>query len=69
MFSVFVCLVQGFQALGDLPVLTDSHKGLDMQTRQFVTSQTDKLKNMCNKEKEELCSRSEAHLCKCDQFH
>lgn len=65
--NVFVCPVQGFQALGDLPVLTNSHERLDVLT-EFVTSQIDKLKNTCNKEKKELYSHSEGDLCKCDQF-
>lgn len=51
--------LQGFQALGDLPVFTNSR--LDMLT-QFVTEQTYKLKNMCDKEKKELFSHSEENL-------
>ena len=59
--------MQGCRALGDLPVFTDSHARPDMLT-EFVTAQTDKLKNMCNKEKRELFSHTEEDLCKCDQF-
>ncbi|TDH09288.1 hypothetical protein EPR50_G00085410 [Perca flavescens] len=53
--------LQGCRALGDLPVFTDSHARPDMLT-EFVTAQTDKLKNMCNKEKRELFSHSEEDL-------
>lgn len=35
---------------------------------KFVTAQKEKLKNLCNKEKNELFSRSEKHLSKCDYF-
>lgn len=65
--SAFVCLVQGFQALGDLPAFPHSHERLDTLT-EFVTAQRDKLKNMCNKEKEELFIRSEGNVCKYGQF-
>lgn len=63
----FVCNRQGFRALGDLPVLTNSHGRLDMLT-EFVTTQKDKLKNMFKKEKNELISHSDKHLCKCNQY-
>ncbi|XP_078113700.1 E3 ubiquitin/ISG15 ligase TRIM25-like [Sander vitreus] len=53
--------MQGCQALGDLPVFTDSHARPDMLT-EFVTAQIDKLKNMCNKEKGELFRHSEEDL-------
>ncbi|XP_034391886.1 E3 ubiquitin-protein ligase TRIM47-like isoform X2 [Cyclopterus lumpus] len=53
--------LQGFHALGCLPVFTDSHEGLDMLT-EFTSTQTDKLKNICSKEKKELFSHSEEHL-------
>ncbi|XP_074488279.1 E3 ubiquitin/ISG15 ligase TRIM25-like [Sebastes fasciatus] len=53
--------LQGFQALGGLPVFTDSHQKLDQLT-EFATEQTDKLRNMCNKEKKELFSHSEKNL-------
>ncbi|XP_070764238.1 E3 ubiquitin/ISG15 ligase TRIM25-like [Enoplosus armatus] len=53
-----VQFLQGFQALGDLPVFIDSQERLDMLS-EFVTAQKDKLKNMCNKEKNELSSHSE----------
>ncbi|XP_044047860.1 E3 ubiquitin-protein ligase TRIM47-like [Siniperca chuatsi] len=49
--------LQGFQALCDLPVFTDSHAKLDMRS-EFITVQKDKLKDMCNKEKNELLSHS-----------
>ncbi|XP_059190845.1 E3 ubiquitin-protein ligase TRIM65-like [Centropristis striata] len=49
--------LQGFQALGDLPESTHSHERRDLT--EFVSAQTDKLKNMCNKEKKELFSHSE----------
>ncbi|XP_038561200.1 tripartite motif-containing protein 16-like [Micropterus salmoides] len=50
--------IQGFRALGDLPVFTHSHERHDMLT-EFVTAQKDKLKNMCDNEKNELLSHSE----------
>ncbi|XP_031720342.1 tripartite motif-containing protein 16-like [Anarrhichthys ocellatus] len=50
--------LQGFQALGGLPVFTDSHERLT----KFTSAQMDKLKNMCSKEKEELFSHSEENL-------
>ncbi|XP_054476412.1 tripartite motif-containing protein 16-like [Anoplopoma fimbria] len=53
--------LQGFQALGGLPVLSDPHEGLDKLT-EFTSAQTDKLKNMCSKEKKELFSHSEEYL-------
>lgn len=49
----FVCLVQGFQALGDLPAVTDSRERLDTLT-EFGNAQKEKMTHMCNKEKEEL---------------
>ncbi|XP_063337287.1 probable E3 ubiquitin-protein ligase MID2 isoform X2 [Pelmatolapia mariae] len=42
--------LQGFQTLGDLPVLIDSHRVLDNLTK-FVTAQKNKMKKMCDKEK------------------
>lgn len=65
--SVFVCLVQGFWALGDLSVLTDSHEKPDMLA-EFVTAQKDKLGNMCSKAKNELFSHCEENVCKCNHF-
>ncbi|XP_049929521.1 E3 ubiquitin/ISG15 ligase TRIM25-like isoform X2 [Epinephelus moara] len=56
-----VQFLQGFQALGDLPVFTDSQDGLDMLS-DFVTAQTDNLKKMCDKEKKELFSHCEDNL-------
>ncbi|XP_029289966.1 tripartite motif-containing protein 16-like isoform X2 [Cottoperca gobio] len=53
--------LQVFQALGVLPVFTDSHEKPDMLT-DFVTAQTDKLKAMCNKEKKEVFSYCEENL-------
>lgn len=53
--------LQGFQAMGGLPVFTDSHQTPDQLT-EFVTAQTDKLRNICNKEKRELFSHSEENL-------
>ncbi|XP_073328983.1 E3 ubiquitin/ISG15 ligase TRIM25-like [Pagrus major] len=53
--------LQGFQALDDLPAFTDSRERPDTLT-VFVTAQKDKLKNMCNKEKNELFSHSEKNL-------
>ncbi|XP_059190950.1 tripartite motif-containing protein 16-like [Centropristis striata] len=53
--------LQGFQALGDLPESTHSHERHDILT-EFVSAQTDKLKNMCHKEKKELFSHSEENL-------
>ena len=58
---------QGFQALHHLPPFTDSHESFDTLT-EFVTAQKKKLKNMCDREKNELFSRSENNLCKCDLF-
>nr|XP_033491379.1 tripartite motif-containing protein 16-like protein [Epinephelus lanceolatus] len=46
-------VIQSFQALGDLPVFTDSYDGLDMLS-EFVTARKDELKNMCDKERREL---------------
>lgn len=59
--------MQGFQALDHLPALTASHERVDTLT-EFVTAQKKKLKNMCDKKKNELFSRSENNLCKCDLF-
>uniref|UniRef100_A0A7N8XVW0 Tripartite motif-containing protein 16-like n=1 Tax=Mastacembelus armatus TaxID=205130 RepID=A0A7N8XVW0_9TELE len=53
--------LKGFQAMGDLPVLTDSHERLDTLTA-FVTAQQDKLKNMCKQKKNELFICSEKHV-------
>nr|XP_020469441.1 tripartite motif-containing protein 16-like [Monopterus albus] len=54
--------LRDFQALGDLPVFTDSHDRLDTLA-EFVTTQKDKLKNMCNKEKKLfICSGSNVLL-------
>ncbi|XP_070687110.1 E3 ubiquitin/ISG15 ligase TRIM25-like [Pempheris klunzingeri] len=56
-----VQFLQGFYGFGDLPVFTESHDSPDMLTK-FVTAQKDKLKNMFNKEKNELFSHSDKHL-------
>uniref|UniRef100_A0A671U088 E3 ubiquitin/ISG15 ligase TRIM25-like n=1 Tax=Sparus aurata TaxID=8175 RepID=A0A671U088_SPAAU len=53
--------LQGFQALDHLPALTASHERIDTLT-EFVTAQKKKLKNMCDKKKSELFSRSENNL-------
>ncbi|KAM9351961.1 tripartite motif-containing protein 16-like [Symphorus nematophorus] len=53
--------LQGFWALGDPPVFTDSHESLDRLT-EFVTAQQDKLKNMCNEEKKALFSHPKNDL-------
>ncbi|XP_078024174.1 tripartite motif-containing protein 16-like [Epinephelus lanceolatus] len=45
--------ISSFQALGDLPVFTDSYDGLDMLS-EFVTARKDELKNMCDEERREL---------------
>ncbi|XP_035520632.1 E3 ubiquitin-protein ligase TRIM47-like [Morone saxatilis] len=52
---------QGFQALGDLPAFTDSQERPDTLT-EFVTAQKDKLKNVCNKGKNELVAHSEENM-------
>ncbi|XP_039881100.1 E3 ubiquitin-protein ligase TRIM47-like [Simochromis diagramma] len=49
--------LQGFQTLGDLPVLTDSHRELDNLTK-FVTAQKNKMKKMCDEEKRDLTDYS-----------
>ncbi len=59
--------MQGVRALGDLPVLTDSHEKPET-LMNFVAAQKDKLKSICNKEKNELFSRSEDNMCKYDPF-
>ncbi|XP_071360260.1 E3 ubiquitin/ISG15 ligase TRIM25-like [Trachinotus anak] len=53
--------LQGFQALGSLPASPHSHQRLDRLT-EFVTAQKDKLKNMCNKGKNELIVRTEGNV-------
>ncbi|XP_063760527.1 E3 ubiquitin/ISG15 ligase TRIM25-like [Eleginops maclovinus] len=53
--------VQGFKALRDPPVSTDSHESPDTLT-EFISEQTKKLKNMCNKEKKELLHHPEENL-------
>ncbi|XP_019217410.1 tripartite motif-containing protein 16 isoform X2 [Oreochromis niloticus] len=50
-------LLQGFQTLGELPVLTDSHRELDNLTK-FVTAQKNKMKKMCDEEKKDLMDYS-----------
>ncbi|XP_004570872.1 E3 ubiquitin/ISG15 ligase TRIM25 [Maylandia zebra] len=49
--------LQGFQTLGDLPVLTDSHRELDNLTK-FVTAQKNKMKKMSDEEKRDLTDYS-----------
>lgn len=46
---------QGCQTLGDLPSFNDVHTKFGGLT-EFVNDQKHKLKNVCNKEKEDLCS-------------
>ncbi|TNN59782.1 Tripartite motif-containing protein 16 [Liparis tanakae] len=53
--------LKGVHALGGLPVFTDWHEGLDTLT-EFTSTQTDKLINICSKEKKELLSHSKEHL-------
>ncbi|XP_042268234.1 E3 ubiquitin-protein ligase TRIM47-like [Thunnus maccoyii] len=53
--------LEGFQALGDLPVFTDSHESHDMLSN-FVTAQKNKLKDMCDQMKNELFSHCEENL-------
>lgn len=60
--------MQGFQALDHLPALTASHEKIEMRTEFVVNAQKEKLKNMCDKKKNELFSHSEKSLCKCDLF-
>ncbi|XP_049929523.1 tripartite motif-containing protein 16-like [Epinephelus moara] len=48
-----VQFLESFQALGDLPVFTDSYDGLDMLS-EFVTARKNELKNMCDEERREL---------------
>lgn len=64
----FVCLVQAYQALYDLPVLVDSNEGLDTLT-EFVAEQKDKLKKMCSIGERALFHHFEENLCECDTFH
>lgn len=52
---------QGFQALGDLSLLTDSDRGLDNLTK-FVTAQQDKMKKMCDQEKKVLADFPEKFI-------
>ncbi|XP_017274385.1 E3 ubiquitin/ISG15 ligase TRIM25-like [Kryptolebias marmoratus] len=47
--------LQDFQALGELPVFTNPQERLDALT-EFVTAHKDKLKLICNKEKDESFS-------------
>uniref|UniRef100_A0A672YQI4 E3 ubiquitin/ISG15 ligase TRIM25-like n=1 Tax=Sphaeramia orbicularis TaxID=375764 RepID=A0A672YQI4_9TELE len=53
--------LQGFWALGDLPVFTDLHSRLDTLT-EFITDQKCKLKNMYKKEKDEFLSPLGRHM-------
>ncbi|XP_029008270.1 E3 ubiquitin/ISG15 ligase TRIM25-like [Betta splendens] len=53
-----VQFLKGLQDLGPLPVSPDAHDRLNTLT-DFVTAQKDKLRLMCNKEKQELSSHSE----------
>nr|XP_046251120.1 E3 ubiquitin/ISG15 ligase TRIM25-like [Scatophagus argus] len=53
--------LQSFQALDDLPVSTGSNERLDKLT-EFVTAQKDKLKNMCNQEKNKLINTFEKDM-------
>lgn len=59
--------MQGFQTLGDLPVLTDSHRGLDNLTK-FVTAQKNKMKKMCDEEKRDQMDYSGKIISKCDHL-
>uniref|UniRef100_A0A671TXY9 E3 ubiquitin/ISG15 ligase TRIM25-like n=1 Tax=Sparus aurata TaxID=8175 RepID=A0A671TXY9_SPAAU len=54
--------LQGFQALDHLPAFTDSHEKIEMRTEFVVNAQKEKLKNMCDKKKNELFSHSEKSL-------
>ncbi|XP_037308342.2 tripartite motif-containing protein 16-like isoform X1 [Pungitius pungitius] len=54
-------LLQDFRALGGLPVFTDSRERLNMLTK-FTAAQTDQLKNMCSKEKEDLFSHCDKNM-------
>ncbi|XP_010796087.1 tripartite motif-containing protein 16-like [Notothenia coriiceps] len=51
--------VQGFKALGDLPVFADSSPD---KLTEFISGQTKKLKDLCNKEKIELLRDPEKNL-------
>lgn len=59
--------MQGFQTLGDLPVLTDSHRELDNLTK-FVTAQKNKMKKMSDEEKRDLTDYSGKIISKCDHL-
>lgn len=59
--------MQGFQTLGDLPVLTDSHRELDNLTK-FVTAQKNKMKKMSDEEKNNLMDYSGKNISKCDNL-
>lgn len=59
--------MQGFQTLGDLPVLTDSHRELDNLTK-FVTAQKNKMKKMCDEEKRDLMDYSGKIISKWDHL-
>lgn len=50
-----IAFLQGCQTLGDLPSFNDVHTKFGGLT-EFVNDQKHKLKNVCNKEKEDLCS-------------
>ncbi|KAM3609933.1 uncharacterized protein V6R79_022669 [Siganus canaliculatus] len=52
---------KGFRALGDPPAFPDSHDNLGMLT-EFVAAQKDKLKDIWNKEKDELSHHPERHF-------
>ncbi|KAF7663622.1 hypothetical protein LDENG_00205730 [Lucifuga dentata] len=53
--------LQSFHALADLPECTAAPESFNMLT-QFVTAQKDQLKNMCNKEKNELFNVPEKNM-------
>ncbi|XP_022069465.2 E3 ubiquitin-protein ligase TRIM47-like isoform X1 [Acanthochromis polyacanthus] len=57
----------GFQALDDLPVFTDSDERFDLT--EFVTAQKDKMKNMCDKESNELICNSGEIMLKKSRLH
>lgn len=63
----FVFFVQGFQALGDLPVFTVSHERFHTLS-EFVIAQKDTLKDVSDQMKKHLFNKFEENLGKCDQF-
>ncbi|XP_008285329.1 tripartite motif-containing protein 16-like [Stegastes partitus] len=57
----------GFQALGDIPAFTDSHETFDLT--EFVAAQKDEMKNMCDKERNELLFNSGEIMLKKPRLH